>query len=177
MMGTIAEILALKIRPKERQTRLVEAVCCGDITVKSLIDFFLTASDVDKGTCADIIKHVSGKMPHLFDDSISALIRYINYKAPRVKWGIAEMVGNFARYKPEKAADAIPYLLKNTDENKTNTTVVRWCTAYGLSEIAINDKNCRMSLLPEMERIAGKESNPGVKKVYLKALKKIQKID
>jgi hypothetical protein len=102
-------------------------------------------------------------------------VEYVTHKAPRVKWGISEAIGNLAGAYPEEAAHAIPYLMENTIENKTNTTVVRWCAAYGLSEIAKQNLKARAGLLPRMKEIAEKEKNNGVRNVYLKALKQIGK--
>ena len=58
-MSKIEEILHSNLKPKEKQTKLVKAVCNGKIPDKEFIDFFKSASDVDKGTCADVMKHIS----------------------------------------------------------------------------------------------------------------------
>ena len=98
---------------------------------------------------------------------------FINYKAPRVKWGVPESIGNIAKKSPQKVEKAIPFLLKNTPENKDNTTVIRWCAAYALSEIAKSSGD--KDLLMEIKEISEKETNQGVKNVYLKAIKQIEK--
>jgi hypothetical protein len=41
--------LQLKIKPKEKQTRLVEAVVTAKIEIDEFIAFFKDAKDVDKG--------------------------------------------------------------------------------------------------------------------------------
>lgn len=174
-MSKIKEILHTDLKPKEKQRLLVEAVCNGDIRNKELIEFFLSASDVDKGACADVMKHVSERQSELLAPYIDLLLDYINYRAPRVKWGIQETIGNCAKKYPEKVVDAVPYLLQNTVENKVNTTVVRWCAAYGLSEIAKHNPKAQRELIPKMEEIVRKEKNNGVRNVYLKALKYIEK--
>lgn len=174
-MSKIEQILQSKIKPKEKQVKLVEAVSQKKIATKEFIDFFISAPDVDKGTCADVMKHVSDKNPEILAPYIDTLIKYINYKAPRVKWGIPEAIGNMAKKYPEKVIKAIPNLLQNTIENKINTTVVRWCAAYALSEIAKNNSKERKKLLPAFRKIINKEKNNGVKNVYIKALKVIEK--
>jgi len=170
-MSEIQEILRLNIRPKEKQTKLVESVSKKNITADKLILFFKSASDVGKGTCADVMKHVSIESPEILVPYIDTLIEYINYKAPRVKWGISEAIGNLAKKYPEKVEKAIPNLLTNTTENKINTTVVKWCAAYALTEIAKNNPTTREQLLPIFLKITKTESNIGVKNVYAKALK------
>ncbi len=174
-MGKIEEILHSNLKPKEKQTKLVETVCNGKIQDKEFIEFFKSASDVDKGTCADAIKHISEQKPEILAPYIDILVEYINYKAPRVKWGVAEAIGNLAKKYPDKVVQAIPYLLQNTVENNMNTTVTRWCAAYGLSEIAKHNTKAQKELILRIKEIVKKEKNNGVKNVYLKALKDIEK--
>ncbi len=174
-MGEIEDVVRSNLKPKEKQAKLVGSVCDGTIGGETLIEFFQSASDVDKGTCADAMKHVSGQQPGILAPFIDRLIEYVNHRAPRVKWGISEAIGNLAREYPDKAVHAIPYLMQNTIENKTNTTVVRWCAAYGLSEIAKHNPKARGELVPKMKEIAEKEENNGVRNVYLKALRQIEK--
>jgi hypothetical protein len=174
-MGKIEEILRSGMKPKEKQVQLVEAVCNNKISSNELIDFFKTASDIDKGTCADMMKHISEQKPEILGPHIDFLLEYINYKASRVKWGIPEAIGNLAKRYPEKVVKAIPRLLTNTDINKTNTTVIRWCAAYGICEIAKHNPKVQNELIPRMKEIIHREMNNGVKKVYLKTLKSIEK--
>jgi hypothetical protein len=84
-MGKIEEILHSNLKPKEKKTKLVETVCNGKIQDKEFIEFFKSASDVDKGTCADAMKHISEQKPEILAPYIDILVEYINYKAPRVK--------------------------------------------------------------------------------------------
>jgi len=174
-MSKIEEILKVKIKPKEKQVKLVEAIIHKKIPAKEFIEFFESAKDTDKGTCADVMKHVSEEKPEILEPFIDILIKYINYELPRVKWGVPETIGNLSKKYPEKVVGAIPYLLKNTTDDKINTTVIKWCAAYGLSEIAKNNPKTRKQLLPVFEKIIKSEKNNGVKNVYLKALKAINK--
>lgn len=172
-MGIIEGILESGLKPKEKQTTLVDAVCNGKIKAKEFIDFFKSASDADKGTCADAMKHISAQKPEILLPYIDVLIDYVNYKAPRVKWGVPEAIGNVAKKHPQKVERSVPYLLKNAVENKENTTVIRWCAAYALSEIGKASRN--NEVIKRMEDLSKKEKNNGVKNVYLKALKEIGK--
>ncbi|MEA2022481.1 MAG: hypothetical protein U9N08_08430 [Candidatus Caldatribacteriota bacterium] len=172
-MTKIEEILQSKIKPKEKQLKLVQAVVTENISVNELIHFFESAKGTDKGTCADVMKHVSKEKPEMLESYIELLINYVNADLPRVKWGMSEAIGNLAGKYPEKVTNAIPYLLKNATDEKINTTVIKWCAAYGLTEIAKNNPKTREQLLPEFEKIINREKNNGVKNVYLKALKKI----
>lgn len=174
-MNKIKEILQSKIKPKEKQIKLVESVVSGKIPATEFMSFFKSAKDVDKGTCADAMKHISAQKPRLLAPFINTLLKYINYKLPRVKWGVPEAIGNMSKDYPEQTAKAIPYLLKNTTDDKINTTVIKWCAAFALSEIAKNNPKTRRQLLPIFEKIIESEENNGVKNVYVKALKVIEK--
>jgi len=171
----IEEILHSKLKPKEKQTQLVETIVNKSVPIERFISFFESASEVDKGTCADVIKNVTVKNPEIFIPYIDILIKYINYKAPRVKWGVPEAIGNLAKKYPEEVTKAIPYLLKNTAQEKINTTVIKWCAAYAIAEIARNNPATRKQLLPIFEEIIRDEPNNGVKNVYIKTLKIIGK--
>ena len=172
-MGKIEEILGCNLKPKEKQTKLVEAVISGEITVEEFITFFESAKNIDKGTCADAMKHISSKKPDLLAPYIDILLSYINHPLPRVKWGVPEALGNMAENHPDDVAKAIPYLLKNTTDDKINTTVIRWCAAFALGEIAKDNPDTRKQLLPVFENLIKREKNFGVKNVYIKALKAI----
>jgi len=174
-MSKIEEILQSKIRPKEKQTRLVAAVVSRNIPAKEFIAFFESATEVDKGTCADAMKHVSAQKPEILAPFIDTFTEYINYKAPRVKWGVPEAIGNLAKDYPDQVAKTIPHLLKNTTDDKINTTVVKWCAAFALGEIAKHNPKVRKQLLPIFENMIKNEKNTGVKNVYVKALKAIRK--
>jgi hypothetical protein len=174
-MNEIESILRSHLKPKEIQAALVDGVCAGRIGAGDFVDFFLSAPDGDKGTCADVMKHVSEQHPELLEPYIDCLIEYINYKAPRVKWGIPEAMGYLAKKYPDRVAAAIPYLLENTVENKVNTTVIRWCAAFAISEIVKYNPHIQRDFVPKMKELSEKEKNNGVRNVYVKALKTIEK--
>ena len=173
-MSAIETVLRSTMKPKEKQEALVEAVCGGTITIAEFIDFFVSASYGDKGSLADAMKHIAERAPEILAPYIDTLVPYINHKAPRVKWGVSEAIGNCAGKYPEKTTAAIPYLMHNTAENEINTTVVRWCAAFGLAEIALHCIKTRKELVPEIKKLAEKEKNNGVRNVYLKALQSLE---
>jgi len=174
-MSEIDEILQLKIKPREMQAKLVEAVLQKTIPVQDLIQYFENARKTGKGICADVMEEISKHQPEMLAPYLDTLIPYINYDLPKVKWGTQEVVANLAKSYPEKVAAAIPYLLKNTTGDAANTTVIKWCAAFALTEIAKYNLQARKQLLPVFDIIIKNESNNGVKNVYVKALKKIEK--
>jgi hypothetical protein len=170
-MSGIQEILQSKQKPKEKLAGLIEAVKQKKISAEEFMEYFKSASDVEKGTCADAMKHISKDEPEILAPYIDELIQYINYGAPRVKWGVPEAIGNLSQKYPEEVEEAIPKLLVNTNNE---STVIRWCAAYALSEIAKHNTKAQKELIPRIKEISEKEKNNGVKKVYLKALKSIE---
>jgi hypothetical protein len=172
-METIREILDSNKKPKELVSISTEMILKNPVLFDELMTIFKTGSDVEKGTCADIMKHVTAENPEIAEPFVEEMICYINCKTPRVKWGVPESIGNIAKKSPEKVEKAIPLLLKNTSENKDNSTVIRWCAAYALSEIAKASRD--QNLITKITKIAEKETNNGVKNVYRKAIKQIEK--
>ena len=169
-MNILEEIRAWKGKPKELVVFLVKSVRDDKTLFAQLVDCLKTGSEVEKGTCADIMKNVTKDEPELAIPYIDELIEHINDKASRVKWGVPEAIGNIAQKFPDKVEKAVPNLLINT---KNESTVVRWCAAYALSEIVKNNAKIRSTLVPKIEEIVQHETNKGVKNVYLKALKKM----
>lgn len=171
-MGKIEEILQSKLKPKEKVANLVDAVEQKKVSAKEFVEFFKSASNVEKGNCADAMKHISKNKPEILAPFIDDLVEYINYDLPRVKWGIPETIGNLSQKYPKEVEKAIPKLLANT---RDKSTVIKWCAAYGLAQIAENNAKTRKRLLPIFSKLIKQETNNGVKNVYLKALKILEK--
>ena len=171
-MSIFEEVLKSKRKHKEKVALLTEEIKKDEKLVIQLIELLKKGTDVEKGTSAEIMKFISKDKPELMAPHIDTLIEYIDYKAPRVKWGVPESIGNLAQKYPEKVENAIPKLLLNT---KDESTVVRWCAAFALTEIAKYNSRKQKELVSEFNTIVKKEQNNGVKNVYLKALKIIEK--
>lgn len=172
MSSIIKQILQSKQKPKAKVTLLTENIKNDKELFYELMEFFKTGSDVEKGTCAEVMQQVSKDCPEIVFSYFDTLIEYINYKAPRVKWGVPESIGNLAQRYPGEAAKAIPNLLRNTNEA---STVVRWCAAFALTEIAKYNVESRNELVPKFKKFIEEEMNNGVKNVYARALKFIEK--
>ena len=167
MSKAIEDVLRSPRKPKVKTALLAEALLQGRIKVKEFIAFFESAKDTDKGTCADVMKHVSARRPGMLGPNLEVLVRYVDYPAPRVWWGVPETIGNLAAEYPRPSARAVPALLRNAADP---STVVRWCAAYALTAIAEADPSARKTLLPKLRRVAEKETNNGVFKVYARLL-------
>lgn len=171
-MSKTEEILRSKRKPKEKVAALTDALKNKEVPAKEFMRFFEAATDVDKGTCADVMKHVANEAPEILGPFVSDLIEFIDYPASRVRWGIPEAIGNLSRNYPEKVKGAIPKLLINS---KDESTVARWCAAYGLTEIAKNNPKTRKELIPFFKTSVEKEENNGVRNAYVKALEFMEK--
>ena len=168
----IVDILQSKRKPKEKVDLLVENIIKNKELFGELIEILKTGTDAEKGTCADVMKHVTKDKPEIAVPYLNEMIEYINYKASRVKWGIPESIGNMAQKFPQEVEKAVSKLFINTKEE---STVVRWCAAFALTEIAKYNPKLQKELISQFNKILKKENNNGVRNVYLKALKIIEK--
>jgi len=163
-------IIESKRKSKEKVSLIVEEVRKDKKLFKELMKILETGADVEKGTCADAMKHITKENPEIALPYIDKIINYINHKVTRVKWGVPESIGNIAQKFPKEVEKAVPKLLINTKEE---STVIRWCAAFGLTEIAKSNTKLQKNLIEKFSDILKKESNNGVKNVYIKALKKM----
>jgi hypothetical protein len=168
----LQEVLDSNLKHKEKVTKITEEINNNNEKFKELMELFRSGNDKTKGTCAEVMKFVSQQSPEVFPPYLDEIIEYVNYKAPRVKWGIPEAIGHLAKTFPDKVAKAVPKLLENT---KNKSTVVRWCAAFGLSNITKYNLELQDNLIEKFKQIIEIEQNNGVKNVYLKTLKQTKK--
>lgn len=174
-MNLITDILALKLKPADKRNKLAEALVSGMIPARDFMAWFEKAGDKDKGTAADVMKHVAAERPDLLAPYMDLLRAHIRHKAARVRWGVPEAIGHIAADYPDTAAQAMPELLQNLENIPANPTVVRWCAAFALCGIALHHIPSRGVLLPILENTASGETNSGVKNLIFKTLKQIGK--
>jgi hypothetical protein len=172
MANTIQEIMSSKIKHKEQVTIMTEKAKSDKKILAQIFDILKTGTDVEKGTVAEVMKYVSKDNPEMTVPYVDVLIEYINHKAPRVKWGCPESLGYIAKKYPDKVEKAIPKLFENL---KDKSTVVRWCAAFALTEIAKYNSKKQKELIEKFQKLIKTEQNNGVKNVYVKALKEIDK--
>ncbi len=137
-----------------------------------VIEYFEFASASDKGHLIESLEYVSQEKPEIIVPHFDFVLSCLAHKAPRIRWESARTIANLAKKFPDEASKAIPSLLKNTNDQGT---VVRWSTALALGEIAKYNQKIRKQLLPLFEKIVKNEEGNGVKNVYIKALKAIEK--
>ncbi|MEM2935281.1 MAG: HEAT repeat domain-containing protein [Candidatus Thermoplasmatota archaeon] len=171
-MGKIEEILKSKEKPKQKLTILAKILTEEKSAMNDLINYFDKVSDSEKGYLMEALEYVTKENPEIGKYSLDFVIKNINYKAPRVKWEASRIVGNVARKYPDKIKEVIPKLLENT---KDKGTVVRWSAAFALTEIAKSNPELQEELALQFNEIVKKETNNGVKNIYLKYLKSVEK--
>ena len=164
--------MSSKIKHKEQVAIMTEKAKSDIKVLAQLFDILKIGTDVEKGTVAEVMKFISIDNPEIMAPYVDVLIEYIDYKAPRVKWGCPESLGYIAKKYPDKVDKAIPKLLENL---KDKSTVVRWCAAFALTEIAKNNTKKQKELVEIIQNLIRTEQNNGVKNVYVKALKEIDK--
>ena len=172
MTSFIENILTSDKKHKEKVALLTEKAKSDKNLVAELFELLKTGTDVERGTSAEVMKFVSKDKPEMMAPYIDVLIEYIDYKAPRVKWGCPESLGNLAKKYPDKVEKAIPKLFGNL---KDKSTVVRWCASFALTEIAKYNSKKQKELVAKFQNLIKTEQNNGVKNVYVKALKEIEK--
>jgi len=171
-MNLLDEIRKSNKKPKELLVYLSEKVKKDKKLLSDFSDCLKNAKTAEKGTLMETLEYASEDNPELVISHLNEVINHLGFDAPRVKWEAARVIANLSEKYPDKAAQAIDKLLINT---KDKGTVVRWSTALAIGEIAKFNKNKQKSLVSIIENLVKKEQNNGVKNVYLKALKIINK--
>ena len=125
-MNKLDEIVSSPLKPKEKLVKLSRALLEDKTLIPSVIERYVSAKDSDKGMWMETLELVSEQEPKMIMPQLEFVISQINHKAPRVRWESARLIANIAKDYPDKAAEAIPALLKNTADPGT---VVRWSAA------------------------------------------------
>jgi len=171
-MRILDEIRGSDKKPKALLIYLSEKVKKDKSLLKDFSDCLKNATTVEKGTLMEILEYASKNDPDSAISHLDEVINHLNFDAPRVKWEAARVIANLSQRYPEKVAKAIDKLLTNANNKGT---VVRWSSAFALGEIAKYNKKIKTELVKKIENLSKKEQNNGVKNVYLKALKIINK--
>jgi hypothetical protein len=172
MSSSVRDILSSNMKHKEQVEAITGKAIRDKKVLAEVFEILKSGTDVEKGTAAEVMKFVSKDKPEMMLPYIDLLIEYMDYKAPRVKWGCPESIGNIAAKYPKQVEKAIPKLLENL---KDKSTVVRWCAAYALTEIAKYNLGKQKEMVTIIQKLIKTEQNNGVRNVYVKALVKIEK--
>jgi hypothetical protein len=171
-MSPIEKIIQSKLKPKDKIEGISREIIHDKSLVPAVIALFRKGKDAERGLCMETLERVSELAPEHIVPYLGFILDQINDKAPRVKWESSRIIASMARICPEETTAAVPMLLKNT---KDEGTVVRWSAARALTEIAKYHSKAKKELLPRLKALEKKEKNGGVKNVYRKAFKALEK--
>jgi len=161
------------IKAKGKVATIGEWLTNNELPIDELLAYAERQKATDKATCIEAIEFATKKTPEIADENLLDYVtKALQDDEPRVKWESAKVIGNVANLFPNQLDKSINHLLLNA-ENKG--TVVRWATAYALSEILKLKTENNKKLLPKIEILCEKETDNGVKKKYIDALKKVKK--
>jgi HEAT repeat protein len=171
---TIEELLKDKTKKAKEKTETISKwLLDGSLATDELIVFAEKSKDSDKATYIEALEYATKQNLKIADENLLSFVtKTLSEKAPRIKWESAKVIANIAQNFPEKLTVIIEKLLQNAEYGGT---VVRWATAYALGEILKLGTKNNESLLPKMEQLCEKETENGVKKKYLDAIKKTKK--
>lgn len=169
----IEQILTSEAKPKEKVSMLTNEIKKDNKFIDEIINYFDSASTGEQGHLIESLEYISKDQPDLVVPYVDFVIAHMGDKAPRVKWECARIIANLALKFPDKAQKAIQNLLKNTNDKGT---VVRWSSAFALGELAKGNVGKRKELTAKCKKLSEAEQNNGVRNVYLKALKEIEKL-
>jgi len=161
------------MKAKELTEQLSLALLNGEIGVNELIHSADKLKDPEKASCIEAIEHATKNQFDILDNaSFDWICKQLQSKAPRVKWESARVLGNVAAAHSDKLVLAAKALLKNTDSKEG--TVVRWSSAFALSEILKQAQSQTAFLEAEIRKILHREEKESIKKIYLAAFKKLK---
>ena len=171
----LAELIKSKtLKGKEKVETISQAILTGKLKVDELIKVASTLKKAEKGTCVEALEYVTRTKPELASQKcFSFAVESLKDEDPRVKWEAAKIIGNLAPHFKTKLSGAISGLLTNTEDPGT---VVRWSAAFALSSIVVLKTKHNAELIPAIEAILKREENNAMRKMYLGALKKVQKV-
>ncbi len=171
---TIELLLKDKTKKAKEKTEIISQwLSDGSMPIDELMAYAEKAKAPEKATCIEAIEYASKQNPKIADENVLRfVIQMLSFDAPRVKWESAKVIGNIAHLFPNQLDLAIKSLLVNT---KFDGTVVRWATAFALGEILKLKTEYNETLLPIIEALSEAETENGVRKKYLDALKKVKK--
>lgn len=155
-------------KAKELNSYLAQIIIDKKPSSKDFSAALSNGGDSERGSCVEALEFITQKDPGVAKPYLPEVVRRLEDKAPRVKWEAARVIGNVAASFPVETAKAVDNLLVNTADKGT---VVRWSTAFALGEIFKSTKD--RSLFRRIETLSNKETNNGVKNVYIKALKAV----
>ena len=164
---TLSEILDQAKGAKERSALLFNSLKNHRGQEKEWNLILPKVKPVRKAALLEAVEYLTKENPERGFPFLDGTIHCLDDKAPGVLREAGRVIANVAPAWPEACAKAVPLLLNYT---KHEGTVVRWATAFALSQIALNHPVSAKKLIPVFNQLVIEEENKGVKNHYLKGL-------
>ncbi len=169
---TTLEILSDKtLKGKEKTNIIAEQLLTQVVLCKDIMGIIGFSKDTFKAICLEALEIATKTKPELIHmECIEVLDQCLISKSPRVKWESARVIGNCAAFfKDQQLELVIPQLIMNTEDSGT---VVRWSSAFALTQLAKKHESLRPQLKPMFESIVNREEKNSIRKMYVSALRK-----
>ena len=172
---TITEIMNNKsLKRLEKRNSLAEAILNREFDFSIILAACDSLPEKNISLLLEAIEEVSRSKEFALEaDYLDLAEKYVLSSDNSCKREASRIVGNLANRFPTELDNAITSLLQNT---KNDGTVIRWASAYALSRIIIIPQYAKSALFEQISDLCAKESESGVKKQYLQALKKAERI-
>ncbi|MDB5253825.1 MAG: hypothetical protein JWP27_2994 [Flaviaesturariibacter sp.] len=168
---TISDLLQDKAsKTKEKVLTIGGWLVEGSVTADELMALAETSKDAAKATCIEALEWATRLQPAIADRNVfDFMTNALAETAPRIKWESAKVVAHIAHLFPDSVDRAVDHLLVNA---RSAGTVVRWASAAALGAILPIQKKGSNGLLAAMETLCEQETDNGVRKKYIAAIKK-----
>jgi len=170
----INELLLSKEKSnKEITEEIANLLISGKIPIDDYIGELQKMKGSKKATLIESMEYATKESPGIANESCyDLIIKSLNDKEPRVKWESARVIANVAEQFPQKIEDVIERLQNNIEGSGT---VVRWSIATALASIAKTNYKKKEALIELMKKNESIEEKASIKKIYISALKVIDK--
>lgn len=163
------------IKKMQARKMIIEEILNSSCSISEINHVSSLLDDKKNAVILEAIEEISNKkMMDLSEDYLDFAKKYVSSKNNSCKREASRIIGNMAEQYPSSLEDIIPSLLENT---LSEGTVNRWSSAYALSRIIVLKEYRNTDLYEKLASICDNEQENGVKNQYLKAFKKIKKLN
>lgn len=167
MVSLLTDLRAEKRGAKEQVTYLAARLSADPALLAELPEALAFAKTPEQGALVEALTVVTEATPRAAAGLIPTVIVCLDSKSPRVRWEAARTLANAAATFPKACSEAVPALLANTTHDGT---VVRWSAAVALVAVYKVNPSLQAELQIEIHGVLQRETNSGVRNVYLKGL-------